>query len=160
MINTLELEKRWIKYKTKIFSSLFFILFFVIAIPYLSFYLFEQYSLIIDKDKNFSKVVIEDKLASKVEKSLPKEIVVDKNIIDKDIIDVVLAPSIPIIDFNNEKQIDRRALAQKKAEKEKVKSRSREAKERAYRQKIAKRRALHSYIEKEYWQEKRQKIKN
>ena len=55
---------------------------------------------------------------------------------------MVLAPSIPIIDFNNEKQIDR-ALAQKKAEKEKVKSRSREAKERAYRQKIAKRRALH-----------------
>ena len=140
MINTLELEKRWIKYKTKIFGSLFFILFFVIAIPYLSFYLFEQYSLIIDKDKNFSKVVIEDEVVSKVEKSLPKEIVVDKNIVDKDIIDVVLAPSIPIIDFNNEKQVDR-AFAQKKAEKKRLEKRSREAKERAYRKKIAKRRA-------------------
>jgi len=140
MINTLELEKRWIKYKTRIFGSLFFILFFVISIPYLSFYLFEQYDLIVNQDKNISKVIIKDTLITQVETNVPKEIVVDKNIIDKDINDVVLAPSIPMIDFNNEKRVDREN-AQKKAEKKRLEKRTREAKERAYHQKIAKRRA-------------------
>ena len=136
MINTVELEKRWIRYKTRIFGSLFFILFFVAAIPYLSFYLFEQYNLIVEKDKNTSNVVIAEQLAPKIERSLPKEIN-----------DVVLSPSIPIIDFTKEKQIDRE-IEQKNEKIEKAKiqklkeDKRRKAKERAYRQKVAKRRAL------------------
>lgn len=137
MINTIELEKRWFRYKTKIFRSLFFILFFVLTIPYLSYYLFQQYTLLIDKDKNISKIVTQDEqltvkneLATKVEKNVTKEIS-----LEKESHDVILSPSIPIIDFNNQKQIDRET-------EEKKSERSREEKERAYRKKIAKRKAL------------------
>ncbi|MCK5854638.1 MAG: CDC27 family protein [Sulfurovaceae bacterium] len=151
MINTIALEKRWLRYKTRIFRTLFFILFFVLTIPYLSYYLFLQYSLIVDKDKNVSKIIThnekltaKDELAPKVEKNLIKEVSTSADI-NENINDVVLAPSIPIIDFNNEKRIDRE-IEQKKIEQKQVEEKeieqSREAKERAYRKKVAKRRAL------------------
>ena len=143
MINTVELEKRWIKYKTRIFSSLFFILFFIIAIPYLSFYLFEQYNRIIDKDENISKMISKNKLLPKVENNVTKDSVVDREIIvDKNSNDVMLSPSIPIIDFNKEKQKDRDIEVKKIEQKRAKEDKNRKAKERAYHQKVAKRRAL------------------
>jgi len=148
MINIIQLEKRWLRYKTKIYRSLLFILFFLLAIPYLSYYLFQQYNLMVEsKDEhNISKVEIQseqlsskDELAPKVEKKLTNDYDVN------DVNDVLLAPSIPIIDFNNEKKIDR-AVEQKKAEQKKAEQkqiyRSRVKREQAYRQKMAKRREL------------------
>jgi tetratricopeptide (TPR) repeat protein len=145
MINTIELEKRWLRYKTKIFRSLLFIIFFLLAIPYLSYYLFQQYTLIIGKEKSISKVERQDEQLSVKDELAPKV---------ENINDVVLAPSIPIIDFNNEKQMDRvaekkkieqreekRKIEQKKIEQKKA-EKSRLDKKQAYRQKMAKRRAL------------------
>lgn len=139
MINTVQLEKRWLRYKTKIYRSLFFILFFLFSIPYLSYYLFEQYSLIIgSKEQKISKIEKADEPLSTKNELLSK---VEQNLTnDYDINDVVLAPSIPIIDFNNEKQIDK-AIEYKISEQKKA-DKSRLDKERAYRQKMAKRRAL------------------
>ena len=138
MINTVELEKRWLRYKTKIFRSLFFILFFVISIPYLSYYLFQQYTLLIEKDKNISKIevqnerlTVKDELEPKVEKKIVKEVSV------LDVNDVVLAPSIPIIDFNKEKMIDEEIEAKNRKDEQ-----SRAERQRAYHQKVAKRKAL------------------
>jgi tetratricopeptide (TPR) repeat protein len=145
MINTIELEKRWLRYKTKIFRSLLFIIFFVLAIPYLSYYLFQQYTLIIEKEKSISKVERQDEQLNVKDELAPKV---------ENINDVVLAPSIPIIDFNNEKQMDRVAEKKKieqKEEKQKIEQqkieqkkaeKSRLDKKQAYRQKMAKRRAL------------------
>ena len=146
MINTIELEKRWLRYKTKIYRSLFFIIFFVLAIPYLSYYLFQQYTLIIKKEK-----IVKEKNVSKVERD-DEQLNVKGALTPKveNINDVLLAPSIPIIDFNNEKQMDRVAekkkieqnrVEEKKIEQEKA-EKSRLEKKQAYRQRIAKLRAL------------------
>ena len=142
MINTIELEKRWLRYKTKIFSSLFFIIFFVLAIPYLSYYLFNQYNLIVNEEdiskveQQYEQLSTKDELSPKVEKNLT---------VSENINDVVLAPSIPIIDFKNEKEIDRK-VEKKKLDKEKLEQQKVEnirlEKERAYRKKMAKRRAV------------------
>ena len=81
MINIIQLEKRWLRYKTNIYRSLLFILFFLLAIPYLSYYLFQQYNLMVEsKDEhNISKVEIQseqlsskDELVPKVEKKINK----------------------------------------------------------------------------------------
>ena len=164
MINTIELEKRWIKYKTKIFASLFFILFFMLAIPYLSFYLFEQYQRIQAKDKNISNVTVKDKVEQKIElKKIETNItkissVEKQSIVDTGIKDVVLSPSIPIIDFNQEKQIDRE-VEKKKVEIQRKRDRKiREERERAYRKKVAKRRALKRKRELEKKELKKKKL--
>ncbi len=150
MINTIELEKRWLRYKTKIYRSLFFIIFFVLSIPYLSYYLFQQYTLIIAKEKivkekNISKVNRDDEQMNLKGELRPK---VENKV--ENINDVVLTPSIPIIDFNNEKQMDRvsekkkieqNRVEDKKNEQEKA-EKSRVEKKQAYRQRIAKLRAL------------------
>lgn len=153
MINIVELEKRWFRYKKKIYSSLFFVLFFILTIPYLLYYFFEQYTLLVNKNKNVSTLSVENKkitakngLIGNIEKSLVLNRIEKQEESGVSNNDVLLAPSIPIIDFKNEKKkdiaVEKSILEKKEREKEQKLAKIREEKKLAYHKKVIRRRAL------------------
>lgn len=127
MINTKELEKRWYKYKAKHVVLVLFLLFLLLALPYGLYYIFEHVTgtstAPLAQQKETPKPMSELHTQGSIDpsennqteklKSLPKE--------EKESDEVMLSPTIPIVDLEREKRKDKTAekqryVAQKKRE--------------------------------------------
>ncbi len=107
MINTKELEKRWYKYKAKTFTFFSLILMIVILLPYLVYYIYSNMDTITGSKSNVlpkTNTVIEKPIAPpvmappKVEEKAKDPIAATE---------VLLSPTIPILDMEDEKETPR-----------------------------------------------------
>ncbi len=124
MINTKELEKRWYKYKAKTFTFFLLILMIVILLPYLIYYIYSNMDTLSGSPSTQSpkenrviekSIVAPPKIPSpKVEKEQKRE----EPLVTKE---VLLSPTIPILDMEDEKETKRVVKAKKNVTKHKKK---------------------------------------
>jgi len=107
MINAKELEKRWYRYKAKGFILIFSIFFISIILLYGAYYIFFK----LDLDVSFTKQeekkidiikIVEESNRTNVESITIKE---EKK---RELDEVMLSPTIPIVDLEGEKMRERR----------------------------------------------------
>jgi len=106
MINTKELEKRWLKYKTKSYLLLLFIITIVVLLIYGGYYILYKLDLNIDREKNIKptadvKMVKDKNVTVTSLASFPTPIKKDIEVKSDDNI-VSLSPIIPIVDIDSE----------------------------------------------------------
>jgi len=113
MINTRELERRWYRYKTKGFILVFSILLILSMLLYGGYYVFYKLDLNISFSEQEEKITAVKGISKIVDENNSKEIESNKSIIEniekrEEVEDVLLAPTIPIVDLEGEKLKDRR----------------------------------------------------
>ena len=110
MINTKELEKRWYKYKAKNLFLVLFLVFLLLAFPYGLYYIFEHFgatsSTLLQQKETYqqkSEVYSQGSIALVEVNQSRDKVLTDKNDKKKS---VILSPTIPIVDLENEKLKD------------------------------------------------------
>jgi len=122
MINTKELERRWYKYKAKIFTRFFFVLMMVILLPYLLYYIYSNRDILLksipsirsafsvpNEQSNSSKVVPmmnKEKSAPDINHSDVKEDLsapLPKPAPKTEVETLELSPTIPLLDIEEER---------------------------------------------------------
>ncbi|NEW61176.1 hypothetical protein GSY74_07765 [Sulfurovum sp. bin170] len=117
MINTKELEKRWYRYKAKSLILVFSILVVLLILIYGGYYILYKLDLNISFGEQSKQTAVMD---AKVDKESNETVTEEKRESDE----VMLAPTIPIVDLESEKINDkkeRRRVAEKKRVKSKEK---------------------------------------
>ncbi|SFV67496.1 Transformation system protein [hydrothermal vent metagenome] len=119
MINIKELEKRWYRYKAKGLIFVFSILAILVTLIYGGYYILYKLDLNISfGEQNTSTTVIDTKIVKESNSTEDNKIIVEEK---KESEDVLLAPTIPIVDLEHEKTKDKRRVVNKQRVKKRKK---------------------------------------
>jgi hypothetical protein len=98
MINTKELEKRWYKYKAKTFTLFLSVVMVIILLPYLFYYIYSHFNT--TKESDISRKSDFNQTAKVVAKPKEQSGINNSNSLKKE--KLLLSPTIPVIDIDNE----------------------------------------------------------